>query len=633
VRNSLDALVQLSRDKLKEKTNSHDFDSIVELWAVLIESPTDASLTNSIFSELPDDMQSKEHREFVTAFICEISGDNSDELKMELFDGLIDRHRITVMHELIQRFKFSFYAFIKYEMKSKKFEGEFWAISVMRKAGKKTFEDIFLPSLIQFSLLFHSEKAKPLLKRLCHRLNVEYSSQALSPVAIRRIVSDFQTILMNKDSGQQLINEWAEEAMKWTVGCASLHLAHTSLIILTHLNYKKDQEFVSTALKCICTAVCQFLKDAREDWIELSDFLNDVFPLLAKHFEGNENFCLQFLKSCLPFTGHCSKLNLLFQKFKDLDPYYSDVNELEIFFTSFDPSSQPRADLFEEKSHKTLADLLKVFSRAIKTPSPEMKRRIFLLSEEIVRAWKSEPVLTPIESEGGVYQPSTEDRIRTASVVNVSPYSSERTDSVEKVATPGQEDRDKDPIDIAQRAVIVICENAVQHMLSFKEALNLLVAVCQKEILAPKNLGATEDDWKSVCASVAGELEKLGMLQQPVVVGLTDLSKLEHVVKLLKAMDTPQIRPFTLDHKMWAGWNGSETLKGEDVVEKWMRNLAVIGRKLIRTTSERPSSQAGNEGFAPLEVPVSLPVAIVKESGDVEVCMTPEDFLALEELG
>lgn len=163
-------------------------------------------------------MKVKDNQYTVPVFITEYSKDkeNYTELKCELFKLLLEDKSMTIIPKtLAKRCKFAYYAYVTYQ-KKKDMDNEFWIVDVLITALKKVKDDYmenFLPELLHFAILFHSNQTQSLLKRLCKNYDVLYTRRTLSTISIQHLVADFNKKISEiderrlRESEQKLMEE------------------------------------------------------------------------------------------------------------------------------------------------------------------------------------------------------------------------------------------------------------------------------------------------------------------------------------------------------------------------------------------------------------------------------------------
>lgn len=391
------------------KANTHDFDRMVDLWALLLEKP--------------------EHHDFVLSFLGRIPCDTENEFNVNtavaLFSLLMDRHPSLIIERVTQRCSFEFYAHVVFETKSP-FDREFWIVPVLSRAVNYHKESVMphIFKIVQFALLFHVNQTQTLLKRVSKSLSVPYRRNTLNSCMIVRVFQEH----IEMESNRELINKWALEAMKWVIGSRDLKLSHTSLLILNNLNYEISDADVTDLLMGICKSTSYFLKQWSPGSQLENDFINETFKVFDRHFVGHEQISLNYINSFIEFVVsvdvYFRNMLLLYSKCLRSDVTRSQalnsmVDALRPSLNELEVDSQARKTLkrFLDVYHmedlqlvwqvlsKTnegddkldissispidMSHALSHYARMVETASVDLKRRILKVSTLIVRNFTS----------------------------------------------------------------------------------------------------------------------------------------------------------------------------------------------------------------------------------------------------
>jgi hypothetical protein len=169
----------------------------------------------------------------VCIFECE-----DTSLKATIFHQLIDYAPARVSKFLAKRCSFAYWYF-RMTQSDKEPPQITWAIKVLGSAVAQ-FLDIstpHLPLLLHYSLLY-IEEAKSLFVDLISLFDVDYvdplsvwAGEGVSTVSVA--VTLFEGVF--QEQRPEAISAWADEAVRWAVGCSDIHLAYRSLAILRSL--------------------------------------------------------------------------------------------------------------------------------------------------------------------------------------------------------------------------------------------------------------------------------------------------------------------------------------------------------------------------------------------------------------
>ena len=95
------------------------------------------------------------------------------------------------------------------------------------------------------------------------------------------------------------ISTWAEEALKWIIGCSDLQLATTSLIIFNRLNQNKGQNVIQAIIRTVYYHLTQNNDSQCSEPRLLSQLVGESFIMLQNYIEGNEVLLFDYVFSFL----------------------------------------------------------------------------------------------------------------------------------------------------------------------------------------------------------------------------------------------------------------------------------------------------------------------------------------------
>lgn len=111
---------------------------------------------------------------------------------------------------------------------------------------------------------------------------------------LRATVDEF----VSKMTDEQ-ISTWAEEALKWIIGCSDLQLATTSLIIFNRLNQNKGQNVIQAIIRTVYYHLTQNNDSQCSEPRLLSQLVGESFIMLQNYIEGNEVLLFDYVFSFL----------------------------------------------------------------------------------------------------------------------------------------------------------------------------------------------------------------------------------------------------------------------------------------------------------------------------------------------
>ena len=604
--------------KITQNSKKQDFETICDLWAILLEK---------------DD-----HKEVIPNYLAEIP---NQELKRNIFMYFLGKHPKIIIGALARRCKFSFYAYISYQ-KEKNYEDQLWFIYVIQKAVKNSKEtDNYLPIILQFALVFQSNQTQNLLKRLCKKYGVPYSKRTLSIKELRKIVSDFIKKLTTLDCFH--IEEWASEATRWVVGSKNIKIAHTSLVILNEIQREHPEANPKNLFYGIYRSVSYFLqqcKDAEHDPI-ISDYINETFVVFINHFKGNEEIAFDYIKiyfdfvvsvdeyfdkmiplylKCKqsPVTGEEAKKYLLgairpifnelesdskamatFQKVTETEKSV-DIEYVNIVLHPIDDKEKVKQLI----KRSTLEERSRAFSHynfmAINA-STDLKRRIFTVSSMI---------LNEIIEEREIIQNYTRLKPIQPNVLESSSLATQSmSPAVPEIDLKNFQERIKK--DINKTALVGIFRAALAKITTMKEAVEFICFISKIDPLLPNTVAASEDEnkWTTAANKVVEKLNNKFKDENDIVT-LTDCEHLDSTSNLLSKESKPKILPFTTQHEMVESISKPNKSEATPVrhMQKWVKALtdASFAFQKGMTVALSPSTTIIGGNYVKLKSPSML---------------------------
>ena len=632
----------------KLKRFEHDFSRIAILWATLILTPNNT--------------------EIIPTFIAEKAG---EEDSRKLFTQLL--HMVPVQQYIVKflakRCKFAFYAFCIFQKKNS-IDQELWMIPVITNIIKtvKNIPSKSIPPIIQFAILFHSNQTQSLLKRLCKYFDLQYSRKTLSSISIRRLVSQFEDAIKQKEINKPVENQsehedikkkqdnpldiWAGEAMRWAIGSKDIKLAYTSMIILNQLkDYSVDSQTITDLLRGVCKSTVFFLgKSIDNDEIIdplIYDFIDEIFVLFKRHFQGHEKLAFNFIKSFLSFVvdvdAYFEKMLPLYQECLNspttkneaeenlLVALRPSLNELEgdseanKAFTEFiqltsaydvdlkfvnyalqkhsQDDNKEAENLIEKANNQQLNRAVLHYSLMIVNASNDMKKRIFDLTTKII--WKT------------INQRSESRKLESGS--NPMERMLNQQSVEELPLTKGDEEDDSNKNDLNKQALVVLFRSALQMLPGVKEPLQFIKAISQFDPLIPNTPLIRDLEWKESAKTVINSINSFLNQENTVINNLTNCKNLAFVSNILTNPDSKiKILPFgTLIDTLQSICPGHNTHKHEG--GRWFDR---ISKKLFRVGLELQK-----KFFDKISSPT-----IVTAKGEWDVLSPPQDLIPDDKL-
>ena len=640
------------------KVNSHDFERVVDMWAILLEVKDQQDL---VLGFITNDVS----RPLDTA-----SEKTRTEVNVSLFVHLLDRLPELIIKRMVRRCDFAFYAYITYEMKTR-FDNEFWMIPILTRAINR-YKEIamqYICSIVQFALLFHDNQTQTLLKRVSKLLSVPYRRSTLSSGTIQRIVGVFQKRIVESNTDDQLksINKWALEAMKWVIGTPVLKIAHTSLIIVNNLNYTIDDTDITQFLQGICKSTAFFMKQSSSGNQLTYEFINATFKAFERHFINHEQMCLDYINSFIKFVvsvdAYFPNMLVLYRRCLEssvtkaqaldsiLDALQPSLNELEsdskardafdIFVANYDTldlrlvrqvltrSNDSDIDIVNSAPLNELNRALGHFSLMVDTASLDLKKRIFKISTLIVKKFTEVREISQSVQSSPVKPRMAPREMRTLSPTTQSTKGDEVTEEneEEEAKVPDQE--------LDKQALVAIFWAAIPLLPGSREALDFVVAIAYNDPLIP-TIPRMDENWDE---AVETAVEKLHAIARPEkdVVSLTDCATLKVASSLLGQDQRPQILPFTLQANVMPNLTKREKRVVVNArLDTLMRKVSSVALELHRRVADRisPQIKVVRGVYQPLQLPTQL-VGDEKLKGngpktEGQVIISDEEFLKLE---
>ena len=608
--------------KLTSNCKKQDFESICDIWSLLLNK--------------------QEHEDAITNYLTEIPNpENEPDLKTNIFLYLLTKHDNIITVALCSRCKFSFYAYIQYQ-ENRDIDSEMWFVPVIRKAVKRCCMNEYLPSILQFALIFHGNQTQDLLKTLCKKAKIEYSKRTLSVDEIRRFVDHFIDKLLEND--QESIDRWIAEATRWVVGSKSIHNAYISLVILNEIEKHHKSSSSKNLFYGIYRSVCFFLKDVN-DQKTICNYINETFALFINHFEGNEEISFQYLKIYFDFVvsvdAYFDNMIPLYKKCKDSDvtkeessqyllsaikPIFneleSDSNAMKTFedITAEDDlidikyvnavihqlNDDDNANLLEMIKKSTSNERSRAlghYSFMLLSASTDLKRRIFIVSTKILQAILQERDDIQNIFRSGKASPENSSKVSTLSTT--SQLVSEATVSTEFT----QDILNRIKADINKIAIFSIFKAALSKFATMQEAVQFICEVAKFDpYIATTQVveDYSKNRWNKAIEIVISELNSKINTDNEIVT-LTDCEHLESASNLLSNESKPKILPFTTQHEMIESLKNTNQSDSSPIrhIQKWVKVLTDASVALHKgiNGSMLSANQKISGNYVKLEIP------------------------------
>jgi len=346
-----------------------------------------------------------------------------------LFANFVGKGIDNVLLRLCQRCSFSFYHYVT-DICSESFDQYLWSTSLIALHFARNLDDLYdiIPTLCHFCLVFRNNGAFLLFSTICIYFSIDFQCDSFSDSPKGCIVSQLLEKIGNlNDNSAEL---WANESMKWVIGCKNLHFALLSLKIFNKLRYPIEPLFITG----VCKAIHYHLRHNAGDAKLLCEFVSESFCFYHNSFDGNEDYCYQYVSSffdCRPFIEN-SLMNAMpilikalssqhtnTQSWKDIvsivrplllrlendpetqnifDKIISTINSEELMLiaapikkmnTILFPSSLPCDQLINNASEFSLLKVLSHYTFMLTSASKNLKNSIFQVTEKVLERIKS----------------------------------------------------------------------------------------------------------------------------------------------------------------------------------------------------------------------------------------------------
>ena len=477
----------------------------------------------------------------------------------------------------------------------------------------------YLPYLIQFALLFHSDLSQSLLKRLSKIMKLSYTNGTLSTKSIKSLIFQFQNKLKMYDknkifNGKDPIDIWANEAMKWAIGSRTLKYSSTSLIILKHLEYSIDQETTKVLLNGVLKSMNYFLKNSLNSEKDkynnpIYDYIDETFNLFIRHFKGNETLCLNYVETFFDFAvsldvyfsqiiplymmclespvtesaAKCCYIKALRTCFSKLEV---DVKAKSMFYKFFEHNqsielkfinyalkkTNPKLDseitnILNSCNIETINNIIENYSLMICDGSNNLKKRIFLLTGKILNRY-SKIILKKENNEQN---------------------KKDITDSY---------DYNSDKYALNKNALVVIFDEATSYFANMKESFFFVKELSKVDPNLPFK-PMEEMKWSEIVTPIISHLAQFDIEMKTTPVSYCQ--DLNSISSLLNPQNELKILPFTNQYDFHE--NISKLKLTTNPLDKWVKTFSSIGWELLRKInglSPRSSTPDGNFDILPI---------------------------------
>lgn len=254
----------------------------------------------------------------VVVFLC-LWEQKDQTLKQKIFTQMLDRNPALITQYLVGRCTFSYWYFTQTQPKYNESSSFEWLEHLLTNAFITNYDGITIYSYamsIHYSLLF-IEKAHALYETLMLLFGIETSDTFFwtpensdGTMIATSVINQIADKLVAIDD--KVIDNWAQEAARWVVGCNEIKLSYRSLVILNCLSTRlKDNKFDPNFDSLLFEAVSYHLSEAKIDDCEyLVRFVGESFNSLYLHLDSTNlpnlafRYASAFIK-CPPFETNC----------------------------------------------------------------------------------------------------------------------------------------------------------------------------------------------------------------------------------------------------------------------------------------------------------------------------------------
>lgn len=245
-----------------------------------------------------DLLNNSDHADIVPLFIMQWKNPAS---KKKLLISLIKQDAPYIIEKLVSRCSFTYFVHIAEQ--DKDFDNELWIIEILTIAFERRSGSITnVAALAHFAFLFYEkEETQPLLQALCRLFDVPMPKSSHEDDLMITVIAFVQKLF---EDGQETLEEWGTEALKWLFGSEDIRYCSMSLKIYNLIGKPLND----TVLTGIVKVVTYHVENSESDTSVLTSLISESFRFFSNVFAGNEmlafNFASAFL-DCPDFTDNC----------------------------------------------------------------------------------------------------------------------------------------------------------------------------------------------------------------------------------------------------------------------------------------------------------------------------------------
>ena len=245
-----------------------------------------------------DLLNNSDHSDIVPLFIMQ--WENADS-KKKLLTALIKQDAPYIIEKLVARCSFLYFVHITEQ--GKNFINELWVIEILTTAFERRSGSITnVAALAHFAFLFYNVKeTQPLLHALCKQFDVPLPTSSHDDDLLVTVIAFVQKML---EDGDENLEEWGTEALKWLFGSENIKYCTLSLKIYNLICKPLNETVISGMTKVITFHV----ENNESDTSVLTDLISESFRFFSNIFTGNEMLSFSFASAfldCPEFSDNC----------------------------------------------------------------------------------------------------------------------------------------------------------------------------------------------------------------------------------------------------------------------------------------------------------------------------------------
>lgn len=251
---------------------------------------------SSLFLLLWEDLlHSPDHLEIIPIFLTSII--NSSLQTQWLFEKLLDTHPEYVLPIVSQRCSFAYFFHC-----TKCLQQEFvlthaeWAASLISRSISNFFDQMckYLPTVLQFVLLFREKGMKSSFQIICSKLGIE-THFPMSFAQFRQIID--QLIEKFGQYADFSIEEWGNECLKWLFACDDTYIASNALLIYNRIGKPYDSTIFQYQI--VRTVWLHVKTTTGSDFNDLALLISESMSFFSVHIESNYLLIFNYISSFL----------------------------------------------------------------------------------------------------------------------------------------------------------------------------------------------------------------------------------------------------------------------------------------------------------------------------------------------